>query len=63
MPDSIYKSFEGEAEILTLYSEALAALGSGHGNLPVSTPYGGTHVLTVGPDDAPPVWFLPGGTS
>jgi pimeloyl-ACP methyl ester carboxylesterase len=60
MPDSIYKSSEGEVEILALYSEALAALGSGHGSLTVSTPYGGTHVLTVGPDDAPPVLFLPG---
>ena len=63
MPDSIYKSFEGEAEILALYSEALAALGSGHGSLPVSTPYGGTHVLTVGPDDARRCCSCPGGTS
>ncbi len=61
MPESIYKSQEGEAEIRALYDEALADLGPGHESLMVSTRYGDTHVLAVGPEDAPPVVFLPGG--
>ncbi len=58
---SIYKSPEGEAEILALYDEALADLGTGYESLMVGTRYGDTHVLAVGPEDAPPVVFLPGG--
>ncbi len=61
MPDSIYKNQEGEAEILALYDEALANLGADHESLTVPTRYGDTHVLGVGPEDAPPVVFLPGG--
>lgn len=61
MKDSIYKSPEGEAEILALYDEALDDLGRGHASLTVETRYGDTHVLAVGPEDAPPVLFLPGG--
>jgi pimeloyl-ACP methyl ester carboxylesterase len=59
--DSIYKDPEGEAEILALYSEALAALGTGWEDLTVGTRYGDTHVLGVGREDAPAVLFLPGG--
>jgi pimeloyl-ACP methyl ester carboxylesterase len=33
----------------------------GHDDMTVSTRYGETHVLSVGPDDAPPVLFLHGG--
>jgi pimeloyl-ACP methyl ester carboxylesterase len=61
LPHSIYKSSEGEAEILALYDEALTALGPGHRSSIVGTRYGDTHVLTVGPENAPPVLFLPGG--
>ncbi len=58
---SIYKSPEGEAEIRALYDEALANLGTGYESLTVGTRYGDTHVLAVGPEEAPPVLFLPGG--
>ena len=61
MKDSIYKSPEGEAEILALYDEALADLGPGHESLMVGTRYGDTHVLAVGPEGASPMLFLPGG--
>lgn len=61
MPDSIYKSPEGGAEILALYDEALAALGPGYRSVTVGTRYGDTHVLAVGPEDAQPALFLAGG--
>lgn len=61
LPDSIYKNQEGEAEILALYDEALTDLGAEHESFTVPTRYGDTHVLGVGPEDAPPVVFLPGG--
>jgi hypothetical protein len=60
-PESIYKSPEGETEIQTLYAGALAGLGPGYESLTVGTRLGDTHVLAVGPDDAPPAVFLPGG--
>ena len=58
---AIYRSPTGEAEVLTLYDEALAALGHRHESLTVETRYGDTHVLVIGPEDASPVVFLPGG--
>ncbi len=58
MPASIYRSVEGQAEILRLYDEALSRLGIGYESKTVSTRYGETHVLSVGPEDAPPVVFL-----
>jgi pimeloyl-ACP methyl ester carboxylesterase len=61
MTDSIYKSPEGEVEILALYDEALAELGSGYESLTVGTRYGDTHILAVGSEAAPPMFFLPGG--
>jgi pimeloyl-ACP methyl ester carboxylesterase len=61
MSASIYRTPQGEAEILALYDEALADLGPGCESLVVGTRFGYTHVLAVGPEDAPPVVFLPGG--
>jgi pimeloyl-ACP methyl ester carboxylesterase len=61
MPASIYMSPKGQAEILGLYDEALSRLGVGHESKTVPTRYGETHVLSVGPEDAPPVVFLHGG--
>jgi pimeloyl-ACP methyl ester carboxylesterase len=61
MPTSIYKSPWGRAEILRLYDEAAARLGVEHEDLTVGTRFGGTHVLVIGPEDAPPVVLLPGG--
>ena len=61
MPPSIYKSPEGAARIGALYDEALAALGVDYESRWVGTRSGETHVLVVGPEDAPPAVFLPGG--
>ncbi len=58
---SIYKSQEGEAEIWALYDEALAELGRSYESFMLATRYGETHVLAIGPEDAPPAVFLPGG--
>ncbi len=60
-PKSIYKTPEGEAEVRTLYDEALARLSLAYESLTVSTRLGDTHVLALGPEDDPPVVFLPGG--
>jgi pimeloyl-ACP methyl ester carboxylesterase len=60
MADSIYITPEAEAEIRTLYDEALAELGLGYESLTVGTRLGDTHVIALGPEDAPPAVFLPG---
>ena len=41
---SIYRSPDGEIEILTLYDEAVDVLGQRHESLTVGTRYGDTHV-------------------
>src|SRR5918995_1279737 len=61
MPASIYRSPKGQAEVLGLYDEVLSDLGMGHDHTTLSTRYGETHVISVGPDNAPPVLFLHGG--
>jgi pimeloyl-ACP methyl ester carboxylesterase len=59
--ETIYKTPEGEDEIRVLYDEALVGLGSTIDSLTVGTRLGDTHVLAIGPDNAPPAVFLPGG--
>lgn len=61
MPESIYRTTEGEAEILALYGEALADMNSEVESLTVGTRFGDTHVLALGSEGAPPAVFLPGG--
>jgi hypothetical protein len=63
MPACIYGHTEGRAEILWLYDEALSHLSIGHESKTVSIRYGETHVLSLGPEDAPPVVFLHAGNS
>lgn len=58
---SIYRSPEGEAELMALYDEALAGLGTGCETRTVNTRFGGTHVIVTGPEDAPPLVVLQGG--
>ena len=60
-PEAIYRTPQGEAEIRALYDEALAGLGLGYESLSVRTRLGDTHVLAIGPEDASPLLFLPGG--
>jgi pimeloyl-ACP methyl ester carboxylesterase len=57
----IYRSPEGEAELMALYDEALARLGPGCETRYVTTSLGETHVILAGPVDAPPLVVLPGG--
>src|SRR5215212_7663131 len=63
MPESIYKTPEGEAEIRMLYDEALAGLGLGYESLTVATRLGETHVIALGAEGDPPAVFLPGGNA
>lgn len=58
---SIYRSPEGEAELMALYDEALARLGPGCETRTVGTGAGLTHVIVTGPEDAPPLVVLQGG--
>lgn len=60
-PRSIYRNPEGEAELMVLYDESLTLLGSGYESLMVGTSFGDTHVLSIGPEDAPPLMVLQGG--
>jgi pimeloyl-ACP methyl ester carboxylesterase len=61
MSRSIYRSRQGEAAIAALYDAALERLGAPHESRTVATHLGATHVLALGPPDAPPVVVLPGG--
>jgi pimeloyl-ACP methyl ester carboxylesterase len=57
---SIYRSAQGEAEVIALYEKKLASLAVETHSLMVDTRFGHTHVLAAGPQDAPPVMVLTG---
>ena len=57
---SIYRSMQGEAEVIALYEHKLANLAVETHSRMVETRFGHTHVLVAGPQDAPPVMLLTG---
>lgn len=60
---TIYKSKEGEAEILKLYDEALVNLGIDYEDKYVETRFGKTHLIVCGKTEAPPLLLFHGGNS
>lgn len=61
--ESIYRSPEGKARILDLYDRGVDALGLDVDERRVETRFGETHVLEVGPADAPPLVAFHGGNA
>ena len=57
---SIYRSAQGEAEVIALYETKLASLAVETQSHMVDTRFGHTHVLAAGPPNAPPVMVLTG---
>ncbi len=60
---SIYSSPAGEAAFMALYDKYLQQLSLPCESREVETRYGKTHLLVLGPHDAPPLIFLQGGNS
>lgn len=58
---SIYKHPEGRAAVLKFYDEALARMVVPWDDLYAETRFGSTHVLAMGPADAPPILIFHGG--
>lgn len=56
----LYKSPEGYAIMTRFYDESLAALPVTVESRYIDTPYGETHMLVAGPDDAPPLVLIQG---
>jgi pimeloyl-ACP methyl ester carboxylesterase len=57
---TIYRSAQGEAEVMALYEKKLASLAVQTHSQMVDTRFGHTHVLAAGPENAPPVMALTG---
>jgi pimeloyl-ACP methyl ester carboxylesterase len=57
---SIYRSLQGEAQVIALYEKKLATLAVATHSRMVATRFGPTHVLAAGPPEAPPVMVLTG---
>jgi pimeloyl-ACP methyl ester carboxylesterase len=60
---SIYRNPEGEAEIHAIYDRQLSQLKMPFKSRMVQTGFGETHVLVLGPQNAPPVVILHGGNT
>lgn len=60
---SIYKSESGKKEIVALYNKALHRLNVVYRSQMVSTQFGKTHVLEIGPKDGPPIMIFQGGNA
>jgi pimeloyl-ACP methyl ester carboxylesterase len=58
---SIYTTEKNRQRLLSLYDRAWAGLKIPHQDHVIQTRYGDTHVVTVGPLDAPPVVIFHGG--
>lgn len=63
MTQSIYKSPAGESEIHAIYDQQLAKLNLPYESVMLNTSFGHTHVLQLGPKDAPPLVMLQGGNT
>ncbi len=57
---TIYRSREGEARIRALYESELEGLGVDFQRVMIKTGCGGTHVVSVGPQGAPPLVLVHG---
>jgi pimeloyl-ACP methyl ester carboxylesterase len=63
MTQSIYKSPAGEAEIHAIYDQQLTRLNLPYESRMLDTSFGNTHVLQLGPENAPPLVILQGGNT
>jgi pimeloyl-ACP methyl ester carboxylesterase len=59
-PLKLYKSAEGYRTIMEWYDSVLEEIQVPYESLFVDTRFGRTHLLAVGPADAPPLFLLPG---
>lgn len=53
--ETIYKSKEAKSLLMQYYDEKLASLTIDYQSQDISTPFGNTHVLTVGPEKGKPI--------
>jgi pimeloyl-ACP methyl ester carboxylesterase len=60
-PINLFKTTRGQAKYYAAYDAALELWPVPHESLFVTTPYGQTHIITSGPEDAPPLVLLHAG--